>query len=573
MKTDFYNRGQSLVGIIIVLIIVGVITGGLYLYLSKQIPEVAEGPTKEITEPKKEIVVPPEGETEGVGRGVSCKRETTKRGVTCGGDFYNDYCENFADGTGYADVMQCNASTGSNCSLLVIVNRIFCSYGCQNGVCLSSSGEPTPPSEIIPEPEPEPEPEEPTVKKCSDGTPNMACSASKPLYCQNFKLVDACMTCGCPEGKICQQDNTCAQTDLGEKIYVLENGNPQEKLDLLFIPSNISNFSTLRSKLNDILYKSGININGEPMVSLFTVEPFKSHKSRFNIAYVDKNIDEDLFGCYKESADPNQPPKLHYYYLCNDSKIKEGYKIFEPDYIIVIFDEPGYTSSGGEIQYLSINLESSSRFATLSWTFVHEFGHQLGGLADEYVTTDSPSRHCGTAVSSTCFENYEKALEYYPNLDTLGCPKWCQSYDLNKDTILMRENSECGAIKNQADCRAILGGASCTWFELKHPFFNSHCVTTQGGGNIGINCEGDTGCYFGGDYGQLAFNPGGSIMGGATKFNKLSKDHLESILNCCYPRKETSFCQSFRNQFKNIPASASILPDLRKAFNKITSCP
>jgi len=66
---------------------------------------------------------------------TSCARETTKAGVTCGGYFYGDYCENLSDGTGYVAKRKCNAATGIDCSGLVNVDRIFCPYGCQNGIC------------------------------------------------------------------------------------------------------------------------------------------------------------------------------------------------------------------------------------------------------------------------------------------------------------------------------------------------------------------------------------------------------------------------------------------------------
>ena len=58
-KIYFYDRGQSLVGIIIIPVIVGlIITSGLYLYFSKQIPEVpkiSEKPAAEIIKPEEEI--------------------------------------------------------------------------------------------------------------------------------------------------------------------------------------------------------------------------------------------------------------------------------------------------------------------------------------------------------------------------------------------------------------------------------------------------------------------------------------------------------------------------------------
>lgn len=43
MKTTFYNRGQGLIGIIIVLVSVILISGGLYFYLQKQIPQISSG--------------------------------------------------------------------------------------------------------------------------------------------------------------------------------------------------------------------------------------------------------------------------------------------------------------------------------------------------------------------------------------------------------------------------------------------------------------------------------------------------------------------------------------------------
>ena len=53
------NQAQSLIGIIIVLVVVGLITSGLYYFLSKQIPEISEiteKPTEEekVTPPPKE---------------------------------------------------------------------------------------------------------------------------------------------------------------------------------------------------------------------------------------------------------------------------------------------------------------------------------------------------------------------------------------------------------------------------------------------------------------------------------------------------------------------------------------
>lgn len=61
MRVKFYNQGQSLIGVIAVLITVGLITGGLYYYFQRQIPEVpeiTEKPTEELTKLEKEGVMP-----------------------------------------------------------------------------------------------------------------------------------------------------------------------------------------------------------------------------------------------------------------------------------------------------------------------------------------------------------------------------------------------------------------------------------------------------------------------------------------------------------------------------------
>jgi hypothetical protein len=56
--SDFYNRGKSLIGIIIVLIIAGLISGGLYYYLQKQIPKITEKPFEEEVVKLEEKVTP-----------------------------------------------------------------------------------------------------------------------------------------------------------------------------------------------------------------------------------------------------------------------------------------------------------------------------------------------------------------------------------------------------------------------------------------------------------------------------------------------------------------------------------
>lgn len=159
-KINFYNRGQSLIGIVIVLVVVGLFAGGLYYYLSKQIPEVPEiaekpveevikpekieKPAEEVVEPEKEVVTPPS------------KEEFPK------GEVPPPLEEKIEGRPVEEEVVK-------------------------------------PEEEVLPKEEVEERPPEKlVVQKCTDGTLYGQCSVNKPKYCENGKLIDKASLCGCP---------------------------------------------------------------------------------------------------------------------------------------------------------------------------------------------------------------------------------------------------------------------------------------------------------------------------------------------------------------------------------------
>lgn len=241
---------------------------------------------------------------------------------------------------------------------------------------------------------------------------------------------------------------------LGEKIEILSSGGSNENIDLLFIPQGISDISMIESKINNLFYNLEGAVEGK---GLFETVPFDNYVDKFNIAYINQNINETYFDfSFTKLQEGSTPRRLHFYF--NTQKIKEKYAEFNPDYIIILFDSD-YTSGGAEIQQLNLAAHN------YVWTFVHEFGHQFGGLADEYILTNSPSYRCGSyagnagkieekfAISSgNCFIDHENSLSYYPNLDVLGCPKWCEDYDKSK---LIKENEICSVYDNENDCSTI----------------------------------------------------------------------------------------------------------------------
>ncbi len=194
MKITFQDRGQSLIGIIIVLIVVSLISGGLYYYLSKQIPEVPEitgKPTEgEIVklekdaflpeEPEEIVLLPEEVSPEEIEPEIVCQNECFLAGTKeCYGNGYR----------------VCGSYDTDSCLEWSLVAICSLNTTCQNGACIQ--------------------------RTCSDGTPDMQCSVTKPLYCQNFKLVDVCMTCDCPDDMECQQNNSCTKMELQENEVFL----------------------------------------------------------------------------------------------------------------------------------------------------------------------------------------------------------------------------------------------------------------------------------------------------------------------------------------------------------------
>jgi len=207
---DFNNRGQSLIGVIVVLVIVGAITSGFYYYLQKQAPEVSkvtEMPAEKggITE-EGEVILPTEEKvTEKI---VPSKEEISHEEVeleiTCQNEcspIYSKQCvaEKGLWVCGYYDEDDClEWSSMAACPLNTI---------CQNGNCIQ--------------------------QKCTDGTLYDQCSVNKPKYCENGNLVDRCSICSCATNKSCQIDESCVvikKNDCENKNYkmafiLLENSN------------------------------------------------------------------------------------------------------------------------------------------------------------------------------------------------------------------------------------------------------------------------------------------------------------------------------------------------------------
>lgn len=290
-------------------------------------------------------------------------------------------------------------------------------------------------------------------------------------------------------------DGRCIQDTALEPEYnyffndyttLVQNGNSNEKLDIFFIPLNIST-EVFDNAISNMLYDTGIAVNNSCgdiySRGLFETEPFKSNKDRFNIVVSNKELNFNFFNCVYEGYTPGlrSNPNLN----CNLDLIKENIP-FNPE-VIVIVGKDFQTSAGGGLVMMGDPSADSSEPQNYSYSFVHEFGHAFGGLTDEYPSANEyncndkergcyysylPDPCVDSENITECVFNLEKNLEITPNEDTLGCPKWCESYN---ETLLQELSSEFKEITNFEDC-VISGGM---WFKQKHPWFESNCVPTQ----------------------------------------------------------------------------------------------
>ncbi len=104
---------------------------------------------------------------------------------------------------------------------------------------------------------------------------------------------------------------------------------------------------------------------------LFETEPFKEYKSYFNVRVIEGEnpVCED----YKGIA-----------ILCNTKDVKEISKRCEHDYVFVVKDEKAHirSSSYGNVVSLNKNTPKS--------VLIHEIGHALASLAEEYAPAKVP---------------------------------------------------------------------------------------------------------------------------------------------------------------------------------------
>lgn len=172
-----------------------------------------------------------------------------------------------------------------------------------------------------------------------------------------------------------------AITPRGEVFALFENGPPAKKVDLLVMADGYTAAEKDKFK-KDVERLVGV---------MFDTEPYKSHKSDFNV--------RALFQPSAESGIPNPRKNVwrssplglsfnsfdtdRYVLTLANKALREAAAQAPYDALILVFNERKY--GGGGIFGLWATVASDTEPAP--YVFVHEFGHSFAGLADEYYTS------------------------------------------------------------------------------------------------------------------------------------------------------------------------------------------
>ena len=172
--------------------------------------------------------------------------------------------------------------------------------------------------------------------------------------------------------------------DLSQDVEVLEvvrNGDSHRKVDVAFVGEGY----TAKEK-----EKFETDVKRFAAV-FFDFEPYKTHKSQFNIYGVlkpskDSGCDEPRSGIFKNTALNATFNSLgsERYLLTEDNKSLRDVAAHVPyDALFIMVNHKRY--GGGGIYNLYCTFTVDNQWC--EYLFLHEFGHSFAGLADEYYTS------------------------------------------------------------------------------------------------------------------------------------------------------------------------------------------
>ncbi len=162
---------------------------------------------------------------------------------------------------------------------------------------------------------------------------------------------------------------------------ILENGPASQKLDLVILGDGYT-AAEMEKFRNDAKRLTTI---------LLSVEPYKSRKSDLNIRAIETPAQQSGVNKPHPGVFKRTPLSVSYgifdserYALTFDNKTVRNIASEVPyDFMVILINEQTY--GGGGIYNLYTTVSADNKFA--DYIMVHELGHHIGALADEYYTS------------------------------------------------------------------------------------------------------------------------------------------------------------------------------------------
>lgn len=193
------------------------------------------------------------------------------------------------------------------------------------------------------------------------------------------------------ENNICVQKPTCKKT--------VDSGDPKNKLDLVFVYDGETQESDLQKKIESL-----VNYNGDkPQVGLFSIEPFKANKAKFNVWIIpsDKKI---LQSPDQMSSIPSNTETISNILATQCSNVEYG---------IVLSPQNFRSFSLKNTIFLSETYGGQAVATKIGNRLAHELGHSIFGLADEYAEAGKDKK----PRKPNCAPDKETAKKWWGELE------------------------------------------------------------------------------------------------------------------------------------------------------------
>ena len=172
------------------------------------------------------------------------------------------------------------------------------------------------------------------------------------------------------------------ESNHSEYELIYGKGSPENTVDLAFIAEGYSN-SEQKKFLADVRRFSKY---------MFNIEPFRSHKDKFNI-YAVLSVSEDSGTDNPGKGEWNHTAVETSFYTFGSErylttaeywKVSDRVKNIPHDHILIMVNTDKY-GGGGIFNHYSV-FSSNNEMSEI--VFIHEFGHGFAGLGDEYYNSE-----------------------------------------------------------------------------------------------------------------------------------------------------------------------------------------